>query len=350
LATGFGNFAFHPDFYQNGLLYTTHTEKAHTAPADFAYADSIKVTLQWVLSEWKINDPSATTFTGTGRELLRINMVSPIHGVQEITFNPLSKKGSEDFGLLYIGVGDGGATENGYYFVCNTTSRPWSSVLRIDPLGRNSKNGRYGIPTTNPFAQDNDASTLGEVYCRGFRNPNRITWTPDGKMLITDIGQSHLEEVNMGIAGADYGWPEREGTFRMNYRGKMDRVYALLADESPLKYTYPVAQYDHDEGKAISGGFVYEGTALPQFKGMYIFGDIANGRIFYVESNQLKIGTQASVQELELSVNGELTTFQKLNGTNKPDVRVGKGLGGEIFILTKADGKVYKVSGLTLRK
>ncbi len=350
LATGFGSFAFHPDFYQNGLLYTTHTEKAHTASADFAYADSIKVTLQWVLSEWKINDPSATAFTATGRELLRINMVSPIHGVQEITFNPLAKRGSDDFGLLYVGVGDGGATENGYYFICNNTSRPWSSVLRIDPLGRNSKNGRYGIPKTNPFAQDNDASTLGEVYCRGFRNPNRITWTPDGKMLITDIGQSHLEEVNIGVAGADYGWPEREGTFRMNHRGKMDRVYALAADEPPLKYIYPVAQYDHDEGKAISGGFVYEGTSLPQFRGKYIFGDIANGRIFYVESNQLKIGAQAPVQELELSVDGELTTFQKLNGTNKPDVRVGKGLGGEIFILTKADGKVYKASVLTPRK
>src|SRR5690606_20742768 len=48
LATGFGSFAFHPDFQNNGLLYTTHTEKAGSAPADFSYSDSIRVSLQWV--------------------------------------------------------------------------------------------------------------------------------------------------------------------------------------------------------------------------------------------------------------------------------------------------------------
>ena len=62
LATGFGSFAFHPDFAKNGLLYTTHTEAPGSAPADFVYADSIKVTLQWVLTEWKVNDPNAAVF------------------------------------------------------------------------------------------------------------------------------------------------------------------------------------------------------------------------------------------------------------------------------------------------
>lgn len=46
LGTGFGSFAFHPEFYQNGLLYTTHTEKTGSGMADFPYADSLKVTLQ----------------------------------------------------------------------------------------------------------------------------------------------------------------------------------------------------------------------------------------------------------------------------------------------------------------
>ena len=128
LATGLGSFAFHPEFYQNGLFYTTHTEKANTAKADFSYADSIKVTLQWVLTEWKWDNPLATSFSGKGRELLRINMVSAIHGVQEITFNPLANKGSEDFGLLYIGIGDGGATENGYYQLCSNQSKAWGTV------------------------------------------------------------------------------------------------------------------------------------------------------------------------------------------------------------------------------
>lgn len=345
LATGFGSFAFHPDFYTNGLFYTTHTEKANTAPADFAYADSIRVTLQWVLTEWTVTDPAGVVFRGSGRELMRVNMVSPIHGVQEITFNDRAKAGSSDYGLLYIGVGDGGATENGYPFLCRDKSRVWGSVLRIDPRGTNSRNKRYGIPASNPYALDKDPATAGEIFCRGFRNPNRIGWTPDGKMLISDIGHANAEELNIGMAGADYGWPEREGLFLMNYRGKMAQVYALPPDDSVHRYTYPVALYDHDEGNAFSGGFVYAGTDIPPLTGKYIFGDIVNGRVFLVNSNQLQVGKQAPIEEMQIELNGRLTTFRELSGSQKTDLRFGLGLGNTFYLYTKADGKIYRIKG-----
>lgn len=348
LATGFGSYAFHPDFYRNGLLYTTHTEKAGTAPADFAYADSIKVTLQWILTEWKVPDPTSNVFAGTGRELLRVNVVSPIHGMQEITFNPLARPGNPDFGLLYIGIGDGGATENGYYFLCNSTKQVWGSVLRIDPRGTNSKNGKYGIPASNPYAQDKDPATERAIFCRGFRNPNRISWSPDGKMLITDIGHAQVEELNLGVAGGDYGWPEREGTFVMNHRGKMANVYALPTNDTAVPYRYPVVQYDHDEGNAISGGFVYTGQAIPQLREKYIFGDVVNGRVYYVETSALKQGQRAPVHELMLELNGKQTTFRELTGAKKTDFRIGIGIKGELYLYTKTDGKMYRVSGLTI--
>ena len=120
LATGFGSFAFHPDFQKNGLLYTTHVESPGSGKADFAYNDSIKVTLQWVLSEWKTETPNAFPFSGKSRELFRINMVGSFHGVQEITFNPLAKPGDEDYGLLYIGIGDGSSVEFGYPFLVHS--------------------------------------------------------------------------------------------------------------------------------------------------------------------------------------------------------------------------------------
>ncbi len=350
LGTGFGSFAFHPDFYQNGLLYTTHTEKAQTARADFSYADSIKVSLQWVVTEWKIANGSATPFSGKGRELLRINMVAPMHGVQEIAFNPLAKVGEKDYGLLYIGVGDGGATENGHAQLCSDKNGIWGAVLRIDPSGHNSRNGQYGIPDQNPFAKDNSSTTVKEIFCRGFRNPNRISWTSGGKMLITDIGQTNIEELNIGMAGADYGWPEREGTFALNPRGRMDKVYALPSDEPLHKYRYPVMQYDHDEGKAISGGFVYEGQKIPELKGKYLFGDINNGRIFFADDAQLIQGKTAPVQEIELLLENQLTSFQKINFPAKPDPHFGVGLQGEVFIFTKADGKLYRVVGLSRKE
>lgn len=346
MGTGFGSFAFHPEFYQNGLFYTTHTEPPGTAVADFAYPDSIKVTLQWVITEWTIKDPNAKTFTPTSsRTLFRVNMVTGIHGVQEIAFNPGAKKGDADYGLLYIGLGDGGASESGFPFICHDKSRIWSSVLRIDPKGKNSKNGQYGIPASNPYAKLSDDIACREVYCRGFRNPNRYTWAPDGRLLIADIGHINIEELNLAVPGGDYGWPYREGTYVINPKAKMDKVYALPADDSKYNYLYPVLQFDHDEGKAIEGGFVYTGTAIPELRGKYIFGEIALGRVFYAEVDQLKQGKQATIQELELKMDDKMVKMLELTKGIKPDFRLGVGLNNELFIYTKSDGKVYKVVG-----
>ena len=345
LATGFGSFAFHPDFESNGLLYTTHTEPAGTSKADFAFEDSIKVTLQWVLTEWKIQDTKVLPFKMTNRTLLRINVATPIHGVQECTFNPTALKGNSDYGLLYVGVGDGGSAGEGWTHVTTGNNRIWGSVIRIDPMGRNSKNGQYGIPTDNPFVKDKDPAICKEIYCRGFRNPNRIVWTPKGKMLITDIGQSNSEELNLGIPGGNYGWPYREGTFEVRPMAKIDQVFPLPIEGDSIPYLYPVAHFDHDEGKAISGGFVYTGKAIPTLKGKYVFSDVTNGRIFYVETDKIQLGSQTSIYEFNLSLNKENFSFLSIHPQYKPDVRIGLDVENELLIFTKADGKVYKVVG-----
>ena len=343
-ATGFGSFAFHPNFYKNGLLYTIHSEKPRSAPSDFAYADTIPVLIQCVLTEWKINEPTSDKFEGKSRELLRIDMPTVIHSMQEIVFNPLARPKDSDYGLLYLTMGDGGSAEAGFSFLCNTNTQIRSSVLRIDPLGNNSKNGRYGIPSINPFVNDNNDKTLGEVFARGFRNPNRIAWTPDGKMLISDIGLNNVEELNLIQAGADYGWPQREGIFFLNYKGKMNKVYSLQPDESNFNFVYPIAQYDHDEGNAISGGFPFEGN-IPQLKNKYIFGDIVSGRVFYINTNAIESGKQTEILEFELLFNGALSTFKNITSSLKTDLRFGLGTNKELYLFTKTDGKIWKVTG-----
>ena len=340
LATGFGSFAFHPEFFRNGLLYTTHTEAANSGKADFGYADSIKVTLQWVLTEWNV-DPKSETFSGTGRELLRVNMVSGIHGVQEISFNPLSKKGDSDYGLLYVGVGDGGAVENGYQFLAHDKAKIWGTILRIDPASKNSTNGHYGIPQTNPFAQDKDA--LGEIYAYGFRNPHRFTWSKKGEMLACNVGHSNIESVNLIKPGHDYGWPIREGSFLLNPYGDLKRIYSLPANDTVYKITYPVAEYDHDEGKAISGGFEYLGT-IPGLKGKFLFGDIPTGRLFYIDMADMKEGRFATIKEWRVTLNGEIKTLKQLCGNDRVDLHFGRDAKGELYMMTKADGKLYKLT------
>lgn len=348
LATGFGSFAFHPGFAKNGILYTTHTEAPGSGKADFSYADSIKVTVQWVLTEWKTENPGANTFSGISRELLRVNMVAGIHGVQEINFNPLSKSGDEDYGQLYIGVGDGGSVENTYPFLVHSIEKIWGTILRIDPMGRNSANGQYGIPKSNPFVQNQNTKALGEIYAYGFRNPHRITWSKSGTMLACNIGQGNIESVNLIMPGHDYGWPIREGTFVLDPHGDLNKVYPLPANDSIYKITYPVAEYDHGEGAAISGGFEYWGTAIPQLKGKYLFGDIPAGRLFYIDMVDIKQGKQAPIKEWKISINGSPSTLRKLCGSNRVDLHFGRDSQGELYILTKADGKVYKLVSATM--
>jgi glucose/arabinose dehydrogenase/mono/diheme cytochrome c family protein len=345
LATGWGSYAFHPDFYKNGLLYTTHTEKKNSAPADFAYPDSIPVALQWIITEWKVKDPTAAVFEATPRELFRLDNPSVMHGVQQLIFNPQAKPGMPDYGLLYIDLGDGGSGELGYPWLCNGSTEPRGSILRIDPMGRNSRNGKYGIPATNPWAKTGDPTILGEVYARGFRNPNKITWAPDGKVIVSEIGYTNVEELNILKPGLNYGWPTREGTFVSILNGKKSAIYNLPAHDDP-KYTYPVAEYDHDEGNSISGGFVYTGN-IALLKDKYIFGDIVRGRVFYVDYNDLRLGHQSVIKEFDLQFGGVKSTFVDMVKSKKADLRFGLGEDNAFYIWCKTDGKMWQIKDCT---
>ena len=115
----------------------------------------------------------------------------------------------------------------------------------------------------------------------------------------------HIEEVNLGVRGGNYGWPYREGTFVTDTVTGYP-LYGLPPDDAKYGYIYPVAQYDHVDattslGKAaIAGGYVYRGTAVPALAGRYLFGDIVRGRVFHVAVADLKLGSQATIQELRL--------------------------------------------------
>ncbi len=340
LATGLGSFAFHPDFAKNKLFYTTHTESSNAGKADFSYAESIPVKLQWVVTEWTVNDPTARTLTGKPRELMRVNVVNVIHGMQEIAFNPYAKASDQDYGLLYLGMGDGGAVEKGFPEIPNDKNHIWGKVLRIDPKGNNSKNGQYGIPKSNPYFEKD---RLGEVYAEGFRNPNRISWMKDGKIIVSNIGQRQIESLYLLKPAKNYGWPAREGTFSIASLSNINSVAPLPKDDAKFGYTYPIAQFDHDEGNAIMGGFEYTGSQIPQLQGKYIFGEIVRGRVFYLNLKDIKENSQAKIQEFSLALDGQSTTLKDLCQATKVDLRIGQDVAGEIYLFTKPDGMMYKI-------
>ncbi|GAA0877452.1 hypothetical protein GCM10009119_04200 [Algoriphagus jejuensis] len=332
--TGLGSFSFHPDFVSNGLFYTAHTEPGGTRTPDIGYTDSLVVFMQWIVTEWKANDPAALTFEGTSRELLRVNNPTQAHGMQELTFNPHSKKGSEDYGLLYIGYGDGGSPERGFPDVADNEAKEiYTGILRIDPAGRNSRNGNYGIPASNPFA--GVAGKAGEVYAYGFRNPNRLFWDDAGNFYATDIGQHSIEELNLVKAGGFYGWPIREGTFIINPYGNLRKLYPLREDEN-LGITYPLIQLDHDELAAIFAGYI---MSYGELKGRFLFGDILSGRLFIADLNQKP---KPEVQTVKVIFEGKEMTLEELVG-GRVDLKFGIDAEKRVYIMSKNEGKIYLI-------
>lgn len=345
LATGLGSFDFHPDYLNNGLIYITHAEKYTGQVADYRVSDSVMAEVQWVLGEWKMDDVSQRTFNGKYRELLRLHAPTFGHGAQDLAFVPGLRKDHADYGLLYWGFGDGGSNNIRMPGLGHNLRSFLGTILRIDPAGRNSNNGRYGIPDGNPFVNAADPHVVKEIYAYGFRNPHRIAWdaSREHRMFVTDIGETNVEEINVVEKGGDYGWPNREGTFGIATLRDLKTVYRLSEADADL-FKKPFAQYDHSDGYAISGGYFYDGE-IEELRNKYIFGDIVTGRLFYVNIDpQL---SDSTIYELPVDQNGKPTDLRTITGIKRLHLRIGYDrLSKRLYVITKADGKIYLVEGI----
>lgn len=344
LGTGFGFVAFHPEFATNGRLYTVHTEAGDALTSQQPDLPAPATTsVHGVVTEWTADDPAAGTFSGTRREVLRLGFDTFLHGIQEVNFNPTARPGDEDYGLLYLGVGDGEEVPN-FTDGPQNLGVPQGKILRIDPLGSDGAGGGYGVPASNPFV--GQAGVLGEIYAYGLRNPHRFSWDPagDNRMFLGMIGESNVDSIYEVLPGDNFGWNEREGAFLFK-KSDPTNVYPLPPDDEQYGYTYPVAGYDHDTGRALVGGFVYRGSDVPELQGKYVFGDIVSGRVFYTEVEQMRRGGPlATIYELALfTPSGTPTTMQQLAGRSRVDFRLGVDAAGELYILSKANGGIWRV-------
>lgn len=270
---GLLGFAFHPDFEHNGRVYL-HTSEPVSGPADFSTLTGSQVANhQSVISELVIANQFATTEAAqisTQRELLRIDQPQYNHNGGALIFNSENQ--------LFIALGDGGGADDqgighGENGNGSDPSNALGSILRIDPLGRNSANGEYGIPSTNPFF--NDATNTSEIFAYGFRNPWKLSIDRNGDLYAADVGQNDIEEVNRVELGQHYGWRVKEGRFFFDPNDNFSGIITVEIPDilPPVALIDPVLQYDHDEGISVTGGYVYRGNRNPGLVGKYIFGD-----------------------------------------------------------------------------
>ena len=354
---GLSSFVFHPDFNVPGAagfnkVYTASSQVSSSGTPDYPVPAGAETTHHSVIHEWDIDpaDPNAVD-PNSAREVLRIGQPFTDHNVGQISFNPNASSGDSDYGLLYIAMGDGGNVccprpTIDPHFTGQDLASPLGTLLRIDPLA--DAGAPYLIPDGNPFATDGDPDTLGEIYLYGLRNPHRFAWDRggSGSLLISDIGQANVEEINLGQAGANYGWSEREGTFLVLHDNEND-VFDLPPDDATFGFTYPVIQYDHDENdRAISGGYVYRGAQVSTLVGEYVFGDLVSGRLFYAPAASLDGTGQVGIEELRLidAADGVEKSLLTIIGGGTPasraDLRFGMDDDGEIYLVTKQDGSI----------
>jgi hypothetical protein len=353
---GFQSFAFHPQFNQPGTRgfgkFYTLTDTSNTAPApDFKPAGGTR-THDTVLLEWTARTPAAPSYDGgPPRELIRFEQPFANHNGGQLGFNPLAVPGAADYGLLYIGFADGGSGGDPLEMAQNLGSA-FGKLLRIDPLGSNSTNGKYGIPADNPFVKNAAAKALGEIYAYGLRNPQRFAWDPKtGNLFVADIGQNIVEEVSIVTAGANMGWNDWEGSFAYISRTEV----SLANQRGDSRVVYPVVEYGQPDPllqgqSAVTMGYVYRETAIRQLANLVLFGDNPSGEIFYVNADNLPKGGQDAIRRILLNHNGQAKTLlQVVKETNtrqgKPpatraDLRFGMGPDGQVFLLNKRDGVI----------
>jgi glucose/arabinose dehydrogenase/plastocyanin len=337
---GFLGVAFHPDYQSNGLFYTFTSEPASGTPDFTTMPTGVAPNCQSVVLEWHVSDPAdpASLPDPAPRELLRIDKPQFNHNGGALNFGPDE--------LLYISLGDGGGADDrddgtvlgvpvqGHG--CSGNGQNIDAILgkiiRIDPLGTDSANGQYGIPPGNPFV---GTDGLDEIWAYGFRNPWRVSFDADtGTMYIADVGQNNIEEIDLGVVGANYGWRWKEGSYTFVFNGNQPGYVTDEPLDVPAGLTDPIAEYDHEDGSAAVGGYVFRGTTRPQLVGKYVFGDFAktfsnDGRLFYLDSgNQIKEFQLEGMAELGLSLlgfgedgNGEL--YVLANGTGTPSGTTG---------------------------
>ncbi|CAN5661586.1 PQQ-dependent sugar dehydrogenase [soil metagenome] len=241
--------AFHPSYEDNGRLFVNYTDlNGDTVVAEFAGA-------------------GGRADSSSERVLLTIEQPFPNHNGGALAFGP--------DGFLYIATGDGGSggdpMGNG-----QSIGTLLGKLLRID-VNAASSDLSYGIPGDNPFV--GRAGARPEIWAYGLRNPWRFSFDEATEELwIGDVGQSGLEEIDHsgGGRGVNFGWNVMEGNTCYEPPSGCDRSELQL----------PVAQYSHDLGCSVTGGYVYRGHTQRALRGVYLFSDYCSGTIWGLDAAQ----------------------------------------------------------------
>ena len=270
--------AFHPDFPATPRAYLVYTSLRRSAGGPDTH-----------LSEFSSADGGLTLNPASERVVLTIPKGSVHHHGGGIIFG-------RD-GYLYFATGDGNSLRRNDAQNLRTLL---GKVLRIDVRGTTGS-ALYRIPADNPFASSTTLCNVNaagpancpEIWAWGLRNPWR--WSFDrqsGELWLGDVGEREFEEINRVTRGGNYGW--------RCFEGSLDTGNGCGSPVGPM--LPPIAQYTHELGQAVTGGYVYRGTAIPGLVGTYLFADFVSGRIWSIPNGTAPTMTMAEGYDSGLNI------------------------------------------------
>ena len=332
--------AFHPNYRGNGRFFVRYSKPRPGSEGEPCF-DTTRGCHEAILAEFKVskNDPNVAD-PNSQRILFRIDMPQFNHNAGHLAFIPLKlidrhRREPNSRSHLYFSLGDGGGGNDGLADVppshgpfgngLNNTNN-LGTILRIDV----DHGSPYGIPSDNPFAGNGCADGCDEIYAYGMRNPYRFSFDrKDGRLFLGEVGQALYEEIDIVQKGGNYGWVTVEGFHcfdPFNPEQPPANCSGVGLNGEPL--LNPVAEYSHEDGRAIVGGIVYRGSRRSPLWGKYIFGDWsngfvpANGRLFWLDAD----GALSDIFEFRLAA--------PYNPLGRYVLGLGENQRGEIYVLT----------------
>jgi glucose/arabinose dehydrogenase len=261
------------------------------------------------ISSFRVPDGGDAADPASERVILRVGQPYANHNGGAVVFDA--------DGMLLVALGDGGSggdPENR----AERLDTLLGKLLRIDVLGAPGGEA-YGIPSDNPFVDRAEARP--EILHYGLRNPWRMSLDPPtGDLWIADVGQNRWEEVNVaraGERGLDFGWNTLEG------RHCFDPPQGCSAEGTRL----PVAEYGHDQGCSVTGGYVYRGESIPALRGAYVFSDYCSGLLFAIYAGGPEKQAPVTLLESDLRVSS-----------------FGLDEAGELYLVGIGGGELYRIT------
>jgi len=300
--------AFDPEFEKNGHFF------AHWVDSDGST----------VLSRYSLGSNENVADLGSEEVLLVVPQPFDSQNGGAIAFSP-------DDGFLYVGMGDGGST-NDPANVSQDGGALLGKILRLDvgvpPAPASIPAGAYAIPADNPFV--GDAAVRDEIWAIGVRNPHRFSFDRDlGDLWLADEGQDLREEIDFEPAGDagghNYGWDVMEGS----------SCAALPAPAPPCgdaSIKPPYHEYAHDSDHcSITGGYLYRGSDTALF-GEYFYSDYCSGAVWSIDPTTGE-GTNWTA------------AFGDAAGLRLEVASFGAGGGGALYVLHE-NGDIFRIGAL----